>query len=91
VAELLIFSALRLFEMRHVVVDDATQSQRQVGKDMTGGQHFQHRQIRHRGKGVVMQFKPGGAGPSAFYRHILKVILDQFANPRRAIDIRDDL
>src|ERR1700740_1609727 len=31
------------------------------------------------------------AGPSALHRHILEIVFDQLANPRRAIDMRKDL
>src|SRR5258705_489042 len=54
------------------------------------GDHLAHRQPRHVGERVREQAERRGAGPCLFQHDILKVEAHQFADPRRAIDMRDD-
>ena len=58
---------------------------------MRAGHHFANRQPVHVAHRVIKQLQRSRSRPRALQRHVLHVIADQFADARRAIDMRDDL
>jgi hypothetical protein len=58
---------------------------------MLGRQHLQHRQLGDRGQSVRVQVERRRAGPGALHGHVLEIIAHQLADPRAAVDMRDDL
>src|SRR5271167_808917 len=81
-------SGLGVFQ---IVEDDLAETERQIRDVMAGADHFAHRQPRHVAHGMLEKLDRGRAGPSALDRHVFEVITHQFADARRAIDVRDDL
>src|SRR5690349_9938640 len=74
-----------------VIEHDFAKAKRQVGDIMGGRNHFAHRQPRHIAERMIKKLDRCGAGPSPLHRDILHVIAHQLADPRRAVDMRDDL
>src|SRR6185437_14807905 len=74
-----------------IVVGDLAEAERQVGDDVHAGQHLEHRQLGHRRQRMRAQIERGRPGPGALERDILEVVLDDLADARRAVDMRDDL
>src|SRR6516165_10159200 len=74
-----------------VVVNDFAETKRQVGDDVGGGYDLKHRQFRDGSECVGMQIERARSGPSALQIDVLKVVFDQLADPRAAVDMRYDL
>ena len=70
---------------------DLAERQRQIGDDVGCGHHLLHRQLGQGRQCVGGQAERRRAGPGTFQVDILQVVLDQLANARRAVDMRDDL
>ena len=75
---------------RQIVVDHLAEAERQVGDDVRRRDDFEHRQLGDRRQRVRMKLKRAGPGPGALQVDILKVVLDQLADARRAVDMRND-
>src|SRR6516162_7118302 len=74
-----------------IVEDDLPQSQRQISDIMAGGNDAAHRQTGNVAQGMLEKLNGGRAGPGALQRDPLAIIAHKLADPRRAIDVRDDL
>jgi hypothetical protein len=74
-----------------VIVNDLAETERKVGDDLGGRDNFTHRQIRDRRQRMRMKIERARSRPSAFKSDIFQIIFDQFANSRRAVDVRYDL
>src|SRR5258708_40112603 len=74
-----------------IVKHDLSQPQGQVGHEMLGAQHFQHRQLCHRCQRVRRQRQRRRSLRGALHHHVLQVIAHQVADAGAAIDMRDDL
>ncbi len=72
-------------------MNDFAQSQGEIGENMDGRNDFQHRQISNRRESMRVEFQCGRSYPGAFQMHVLQVILDQFADARRAVHVGDNL
>ena len=58
---------------------------------VAGRDHLADRQPRDIAHRVFEELDRGGAGPGALHRDVLAVVAHQFADARRAVDVRDDL
>src|SRR4029077_15063551 len=77
--------------LAQVIVDDLAEAKRQIGDDVGGREDFEHRQFRDGSERVGMQIERARSGPSALQIDVLKVIFDELADPRAAVDMRYDL
>ena len=77
--------------MSQIVVNDRAQAQRQVGQDMRAGDDFQHGQLRDGRQRMVEQLQRGGARPRPLDGQVFQEVADEFADARRAVDMRNDL
>src|SRR5271165_6381825 len=78
----------RLFQ---VIEDDRAEAERQVGDVVAGRDHFVDRQPRDIAHRVLEELDRGRAGPGALHRDVLAMVAHEFADARRAVDVRDDL
>src|SRR5262249_3424263 len=76
---------------REIIVYDLAKPQGQIGQDVHGGKDFQDRQFGDRRHGMRAERQGAWTGPRAFDRDVLEVILDQLANARATVDVRNDL
>src|SRR5271169_4099198 len=74
-----------------VIEHDLAETQRQVGHIVGGRDHLANRQARHVAQRVLEELDRGWPGPGTLHRDVLHVVAHQLANPRRAVDVRDDL
>ena len=58
---------------------------------MNGRDDLPDRQVRNRGQGMRAQIERGGAAPGFLECDILHGVLDDLADPRTSVDMRDDL
>src|SRR5215831_12470742 len=87
-----LFSSSMLFSrLTQVIVDDLAKTKRQICDDVGGRDDFEHRQFRDGSERVGMQIERARSGPSALQIDVLKVVFDELADPRAAIDMRYDL
>ncbi|KZE35759.1 hypothetical protein AVW15_12495 [Chelatococcus daeguensis] len=70
---------------------DAPSPARQIGDEMQGGHDFEHQQFRHRRQRMRVERQGREPRPRPFDDDVLEEIYDEFADARRAIDMRDDL
>src|SRR5215470_11827709 len=76
---------------REIVMHDLAKSQRQVAQNVHGRDNLKHRQFSHRRHRMRVERQRARAGPRTLDRDVLEIILDQLANARAAVDMRDDL
>src|SRR5713101_4651154 len=74
-----------------IVVRDLAEAEGQVGDDVDARHDLQDRKLGHRRQRMRVEVERGRAGPGAFDRDVLEVVLDELADARRAVDMRDDL
>src|ERR1700720_4977965 len=74
-----------------VIEHDLAETQRQVRHIVGSRNHLTHRQPRHVAQRVLEELDRSWAGPDAHYRDVFHVVAHQLADPRRAVDMRDDL
>src|SRR5882762_8651459 len=74
-----------------VIVDDLTETERQVGKDVLRRDDFHDGQFGDGRQSVRHQRQRARTRPRTFDRDVFEIIFHQFAYPRRAVDMRDDL
>ena len=74
-----------------VVVHDLPQPERQVGQYVNRGHHLENWQVSYGCQRMRRQMERRRPGPRALYRDILEMVFDEFANARRAVDMRNDL
>ena len=72
-------------------MDDFAEVEREIGDQVDAGNHFAHRQLGNRCEPVRIQRQCRRTGPRAFEHNVTQVVAHQFADERRAIDMRDDL
>jgi len=63
----------------------------QVGHDVRGRDHFEHRQLGDRRQSVGVEIECARSGPGAFEFDVLARVFDQLANARAAVHMGDDL
>src|SRR5262245_33757443 len=74
-----------------VIEDDFAETERQIGDIVHCRDHLAYRQSGDVAEGVVEQLNGARTTPRTLYRDVFHVIAHQFADPRRAVDMRDDL
>src|SRR5262245_13728763 len=74
-----------------IVVGDLAEPEREIADHVDRGHHFEHRQLRHRRQRVRGKRQRRRAGPGALERDVLEIVLNKLADPRAAVDVRDDL
>src|SRR5580704_8643182 len=74
-----------------VIEHDLAETQRQVRHIVGSRNHLTHRQPRHVAQRVLEELDRSWAGPDALHRDVFHVVAHQLADPRRAVDMRDDL
>jgi putative ABC transport system permease protein len=72
-------------------VHDLAQAECQVGGEMHGRDHVQHRQPGHVSHHMRTEIECGRRRPGLLEHDIGEVIADQFANARAGVDMRNDL
>src|SRR5450755_1509490 len=77
--------------LRQIIERHGPQAQRQIRLEMQCGNHFAHRQPCYVGERVREQAERGGAGPGLLQHDVLEREAHQFADPRGAVDMRNDL
>src|SRR5499427_9223994 len=77
--------------LRQVVVNDLAEPKGEVGDDVRAGHDLEHRQLGERRQGVREQGELGRPGPCSLQVDVGEIVLDQLADARRAVDVRDDL
>src|SRR6201988_704304 len=74
-----------------IIEHDLAETERQVGNIVGRRDHFAHRQPRHVAQRMLEELDCARAGPGTLHCDILHVVAHQLADPRRAVDMRDDL
>src|ERR1700730_1895682 len=74
-----------------VVIGDLAEAEGEIADHVDGGNDLEHRQLRDRRERVRVERQRRRTGPGALERDVLEVIFDDLADPRAAIDVRDDL
>src|ERR1700730_17861383 len=74
-----------------IVVDDLAEAERDIANEVNRGHDLEHGQLGDRGEGVRRERKRRRARPRALERDVLEIILDELADSRAAVDVRDDL
>ena len=77
--------------LSQIVVHDLPQPERQIGHYVSGGYHLENWQVSYGCQRMRRQMERRRPGPRALYRDIFQVVFDQFADARRAVDMRNDL
>src|SRR6516164_4131816 len=75
----------------HVVEHHFAETERQVGDIVGGRDHLAHRQARYVAHRMREELDRSRTGPGALQGDVLHVITHQLADPRCAVDMRDDL
>src|ERR1700730_15579022 len=74
-----------------VIEHDLAKTQRQVRHIVGSRNHLTHRQPRHVAQRVLEELDRSRPRPGSLHRDVFHVIAHQLADPRRAVDMRDDL
>src|SRR5215831_8612676 len=74
-----------------VIVDDLAEAERDIANEVNRGHDLEHGQLRDRGQRVRRERKRRRARPRALERDVLEIIFDDLADPRAAVDVRNDL
>src|SRR5262249_38496448 len=74
-----------------IIMGDPAHAERQIANEVNSRDDLQHRQFCDRGERMRGECERRRTGPGALEHDILEVILDQFADPRAAVDVRNDL
>src|SRR5215470_17118334 len=77
--------------LHQVVVDDLAEPEGQVGDDVHAGHDLEHRQLGERRQGMRDQRELRRPGPRTLEIDIREVVLDELADARRPVDMRNDL
>ena len=72
-------------------MNDLAEIEGEVGDDVRAGHDLEHGQLGERRQGVREQGELGRPGPCALEIDVGEVVLDQLADARRAVDVRNDL
>ncbi|ENN84967.1 hypothetical protein RHSP_58650 [Rhizobium freirei PRF 81] len=80
-----------LSALGEVVVNDFAKTERQIRDEMNGGNHFENRQSRDVGHDMRAEIERRRRSPGFLDGDIGEVIAHQLADPRRGIDMRNDL
>src|ERR1700704_2476501 len=88
---LLLAAGWLLRDRGKIVMHDLAKSQRKVAQNVHGRDNLKDRQFGHRRHGMRAERQRARTGPRALDRDVLEMVLDQFANARAAVDMRDDL
>ena len=67
------------------------EAEREVGTDVNGGDDLQDRQFGHGCQRMWREGQCRRPGPRTLQDDVLKPVLNELANPRAAVDVRDDL
>src|ERR1700730_91461 len=74
-----------------IIEHDLAEAERQVGYIVGGRDHLADRQPRHVAQRVLEELDRGRPRPGPLHRDVFHVVAHQLADPRRAVDMRDDL
>src|SRR3954468_7433692 len=74
-----------------IVVGDPAQAEGEIADEMSGRNDLEHGQFGNRSERVRDEGKRRRARPGAFEGDVFKLVLDQLANSRGAVDVRNDL
>src|SRR6516164_3227297 len=74
-----------------VVVGDLAEAERDIANEVNRGHDLEHGQLRDRGEGMRRERKRRRSRPRALERDVLEIILDELADSRAAVDVRNDL
>src|SRR5262245_11365328 len=88
---LLLAAGWLLRARRKIVMHDLAKSERKVAQDVQGRDNLKDRQFGYRRHGMRAERQRARAGPRPLDRDVLEIVLDQLANARAAVDMRDDL
>ena len=81
----------RAVSVRQIIMRHLAEAKRHIGDEMGAGKHIQDRKFRDISHRMGKQLERCRAAPCPFQRNILPAIAHKLANPRAAIDMRDDL
>src|SRR5262245_24741686 len=88
---LLLAANRRLRLRREIVMHHLAEAEREIAQNMDGRDDLQHGQFGHRRQGMRGERQGARPDPRALDRDVLEAILDQLADARAAVDMRDDL
>src|SRR3984893_2586766 len=74
-----------------IIEHDLAEAERQVRHIVGGRDHLADRQPRHVAQRVLEELDRGRPRPGPLHRDVFHVVAHQLADPRRAVDMRDDL
>src|SRR5579864_8213621 len=83
---ILLLAVRRCRNSGEIIVYDLAETQGQIGDDMQRRNDFEHRQLGDGREGMWVERERGRTGPRALHLHVLKIVLDQLANPRPPVD-----
>src|SRR6202043_267364 len=74
-----------------IIVHHLAEAEGEVAEDVRCRDHLEHRQFRDGRECVWVERERRGTGPGTLDVDVLEIELDELADARAAVDVRDDL